>query len=259
MRSRSRRRWGLVAALPLLLAPGCGSSDAGADGIGDQRTLTVYAAASLTAAAEELAEEFEARHDGVRVQLNLAGSSDLAAQIEQGAPADVFASADAETMDALETAGLLAGEPAAFATNTLQIAVPPGNPAHVRSLPDLAGGDVAVVVCAPVVPCGRAARAVADAAGVWLSPVSEEQSVTDVLGKVSSGEADAGLVYITDVLAAGGRVEGIPIRGAAAGTNTYPAAVVRGAERPRLAERFVGLLTGPTGQRVLRDLGFGPA
>lgn len=240
-----------VALGPLLAA--CG----GAVGEGEEATLTVFAAASLTTGFERLAESFEASHDGVEVELSLAGSSDLVAQIRSGAPADVFASADEANMDKLVADDLEGSEPEVFATNTLQIAVPPGNPAGVRSLADLADEDLAVVVCAPEVPCGAAAQAAADAAGTTLAPDSEEQSVTDVLGKVTSGEADAGLVYVTDVAAAGGDVLGIDLPGAQAVVNRYPIATVAGSDQADLAQEFVDLVLSEEGQQVLADAGFG--
>ncbi|HYF73679.1 MAG TPA: molybdate ABC transporter substrate-binding protein [Nocardioides sp.] len=242
----------LLLALPLA-ACGGGSDDG-------TRTLTVYAAASLTSTFEQLAEEFEDDHPGVDVRLGFGGSADLVTQIQEGAAVDVFASADTATMDRLVEDGLAGGEPRAFATNTLEIAVPPGNPAGIADLQDLAGSGVDVVVCAPEVPCGAAARAVADRAGLALSPVSEEQSVTDVLAKVAAGEADAGLVYRTDVLAAGdgaGGVEGIELPEAATVVNTYPVVAVDGAREPELADDFVELVVGATGRRILADAGFG--
>jgi molybdate transport system substrate-binding protein len=219
-------------------------------------TLTVYAASSLTTAFEELGATFEEQHEGVEVEFSFAGSSDLVAQIQQGAPADVFASADEANMEKLVADDLAGAEPVVFATNTLRIAVPPGNPAGVASLDDLAG-DLNLVVCAPEVPCGAAAQQVAEQAGVTLRPVSEEQAVTDVLNKVASGEADAGLVYVTDVIAAGDSVEGIAFPEAESVVNTYPIVPVADAEPPDLAEDFVELVTGDEGRRVLRESGFG--
>ena len=195
----------LAAAVLALGCAACGadeSSGGGGDG-GASTTLTVYAASSLTSSFEELGEDFEQTHDGVEVQFNFAGSSDLVSQIQSGAPADVFASADEANMEKLTSDGLNGSDPELFATNTLEIAVPPDNPAGVSSLQDLTKPTLNLVICAPEVPCGAAAAAVADAAGVRLQPVSEEQSVTDVLAKVTSGEADAGLVYVTDVRSAG--------------------------------------------------------
>ena len=231
-----------------LIAAGC------SDGA-DPDVLTVYAASSLTTAFEQLAEDFEADHDGVQVRLTFGGSSDLAAQIDQGAPADVFAAADQDTMAGLADSDLVT-DPVDFAGNTLMIAVPPDNPAAVTGLADLARDDVRLVVCAPAVPCGAAAARLAEQQGVELSPVSEEQSVTDVLTKVGSAEADAGLVYVTDVAAAGDDVRGIEVPGAGTVVNTYPIATVADSERPALAQEFVDLVRGPQGQRVLRALGF---
>ena len=221
-------------------------------------SITVFAAASLTAAFTELADDFEAAHPGASVELNVAGSADLATQILEGAPADVFASADEKTMATLVEAGLAAGEPVGFATNMLEIAVPPDNPARISAFADLAGPDVKLVVCAPQVPCGAATATVAKVADVTLSPVSEEASVTDVLGKVLSGEADAGLVYVTDVIAAGEAVDGIPFAESADAVSTYPIAALTGPGSDDLADAFVTFVLGETGQSVLADAGFGP-
>ena len=242
-----------VAVLALALA-GCGSS--GARGDGGDTTLTVFAASSLKGAFEQLGKDFEADHDGVKVVFSFAGSSDLVAQIQQGADADVFASADEANMEKL-TADDLVGTPRLFATNTLMAAVPPGNPGGVENLTDLADDSLKLVVCAPEVPCGAAAVKLADAAGVHFRPVSEEQSVTDVLNKVISGEADAGLVYVTDVKAAGDKVEGIGFSEAEGVVNKYPIATVTDSKQSDLAQEFADLVTGDQGQKVLADAGFG--
>ncbi|MEG3614179.1 molybdate ABC transporter substrate-binding protein [Isoptericola haloaureus] len=222
-------------------------------------TLTVFAAASLTAAFEEIAMDFEADHPGVDVQLNLAGSSSLVAQIQQGAPADVVATADTATMDTL-VADALVDAPQAFATNTLEIAVPAGNPAGIANLQHLTDPGLNLVVCAPEVPCGAATTAVVDHAGITLQPVSEEQSVTDVLGKVTAGEADAGLVYVTDVDRADNLVEGIGFDESDAAVNTYPIATVdrtrQSTDQAALAQQFVDAVLSPDGQAVVADLGF---
>ncbi|WP_182526005.1 molybdate ABC transporter substrate-binding protein [Nocardioides dongkuii] len=242
---------GLLALLPLA---GCGE---GGDGDGE-RTLTVYAAASLTEPFEQLAEQFAATHDGVDVELSLGGSADLVTQLQEGARADVLATADTATMDRLVADGLAAGEPRTFATNTLEIAVPAGNPAGVRSLEDLDGDrGLDLVVCAPEVPCGAAALALAELGGVTLAPVSEEQSVTDVLAKVAAGEADAGLVYVTDVATAGDDVEGIAVPEAAEVINDYPVVALADSDEPALAEEFVDLVLGDTGRAALAAAGFG--
>jgi molybdate transport system substrate-binding protein len=215
-------------------AAGCGSGPQGADG-STGTTLTVYAASSLTSTFTELGKRFEASHDGVEVSFSFGGSSDLVAQIDQGAPADVFASADTATMDRAVAADAVEGDPVAFASNTLEIAVPPDNPARVTSLQDLAEPATTVVVCAPEVPCGAATQKVEEASKVDIEPVSEEQAVTDVLTKVESGEADAGLVYVTDVQAAGDEVEGVTFPESSAAVNTYPIAALKDSRNADLA------------------------
>jgi molybdate transport system substrate-binding protein len=237
---------------------GCASAG-GEDGGAEPRTLTVYAAASLTRGFEAVGERFEAEHDGVDVRLSFGGSSDLVAQIQEGAPANVFASADLANMAKLTAEGLAGQEPQSFATNTLQIAVAPDNPLGIESLADVTGKDVKLVVCAAEVPCGAAARQAAEAAGIELTPVSEEQSVTDVLAKVTSGEADAGLVYVTDVIAAAGKVLGIEFPEASAAVNTYPITTVEGSEAADLAADFVELVLSTDGQAILKESGFAPA
>jgi molybdate transport system substrate-binding protein len=244
----------MAAALPVLAdcaAPSSGASPQPAGG-----TLTVYAAASLKKTFTTLGEQFEATHPGTTVTFNFAGSSDLVAQLQQGAPADVFASADTRNMDKATADGLVSGQPVDFATNTLQIAVPPDNPAGVTSLADLAEEGVTVVLCAPEVPCGAASTRVEAAARLAIEPVSEEQSVTDVLGKVTSGEADAGLVYVTDVKAAGDAVRGIAFPESSAAVNTYPIAVLQDSRNAALAADFVELVGGPQGRAVLAAAGF---
>lgn len=240
----------LAVALLLLPLTACGEDEPG------ETTLTVYAAASLTAAFEQLAGEFEAEHDGVDVQLSFGGSSDLATQIQEGAPADVFASADTTTMDELVDDGLV-DDVWAFASNTLEIATAPDNPAGIARFQDLAEPGLQLVVCAPEVPCGAATATMAEALGVTLSPVSEEQSVTDVLAKVITGEADAGVVYRTDVIAAGDDVLGVPFPESLQVVNTYPIAPVTGSDHDASAREFVDLVTSSAGQRILADAGFG--
>jgi molybdate transport system substrate-binding protein len=238
-------------------APDAAGSANASGNASESGTLTVFAAASLKGTFTRLAGEFEARNPGVRVMLSFAGSSDLATQISQGAPADVFASADTRNMAKLSDASLISGPARNFATNVLEIAVPAGNPASISSFADLARPGVKVVVCAGQVPCGAAAEKVEKEAGTMLRPVSEESSVTDVLGKVASGEADAGLVYVTDVKSAGGKVTGIPFPEAEKAVNTYPIAAVEGSRHKELAAAFIALVTGGEGQKTLRDAGFG--
>lgn len=261
LRTRGRRLLLLPAALIAALGiSACGADGAPGDdvtGASDGGSITVFAAASLKEPFTALAEQFEDAHPGAEVTLNFAGSSDLATQLVEGAPADVFASADESTMESVRRAELPDGEPITFATNTLQLAVPPDNPAGIASLDDAARPGVKTVVCAAQVPCGAAAARLQEAADVDLAPVSEESSVTDVLGKISSGEADAGLVYVTDVRAAGETVLGIAVPEAADVVNTYPVAVLAGSQGPGTARDFVDFVVGDDGRAVLEAAGFG--
>lgn len=252
-------RFAVLVAAGLLALAGCASPDPAAAPAAEPApaTLTVFAAASLKSTFTELGRQFESAHAGTSVRFNFAGSSDLVAQLQQGAPADVFASADEKNMAKATTDGLTAAQPTLFASNTLVIAVPPGNPGAVASLADLARTDLTVVLCAPEVPCGSAAVAAERAAGIDIRPASEEASVTDVLNRVKAGEADAGLVYVTDVATAGGAVVGIAFPEADAAVNRYPIAPLSASPQGSLAQDFVDLVTGPQGQRVLADAGFG--
>lgn len=250
---RRLRAAALVGVVGLSPLAGCAS---GGDDDEGRRVLTVFAAASLSGAFTEIAADFEAATPGVSVRLSVDGSRGLADQIVGGAPADVFASADVHTMDRVASAGLLVGEPVPFATNVLTLITPPGNPAGVSGLDSSLDG-VRLVTCADGVPCGSAARELAGAAGVELRPVSEESAVTDVRGKVTSGEADAGIVYVTDALAVADAVEQIPIAGADTAATVYPIGVLDRATDPGLAQRFVDAVTGPAGREVLAAYGFG--
>lgn len=218
--------------------------------------LTVFAAASLKSTFTELGSTFEAENPGTKVNFNFAGSSDLVTQLTQGAPADVFASADEKNMTKAVDGDVVTGEPVDFATNTLTIVTPPGNPAGVTSFADLAKPDTQVVVCAPQVPCGSATERIEKATGVTLTPVSEESAVTDVLGKITSGQADAGLVYVTDAIGAGDKVTAVPFPESADAVNTYPITVLKDAANPEAAQAFVELVTGSKGQEVLAAAGF---
>lgn len=258
------RRWTTIVAGSVLVGmiAACGDGySGGSSADGDSGTaqapLTVYAAASLKSTFEEIGAEFESEYASVTVEFSFAGSSDLVSQIHSGAPADVFASADEANMAKLASDGLTGSQPAVFATNTLMIAVPPDNPADVASLQDLTDPGINLVICAPQVPCGSAAQKVAAAAGITFQPVSEEQSVTDVLAKVTSGEADAGLVYVTDVKVAGDSVEGIEFPESGAAVNRYPIATLADTENPDLAEQFVDFVRGEQGRQILADAGFG--
>lgn len=241
----------LLAVLALLLTA-CGSGSGAS-----REPLTVFAAASLTGTFTVLEGEFERAHPDVDVRLSFDGSSRLAEQIAEGAPADVFAAADEKSMATVADAGLAAGEPQVFATNTLTMAVAPGNPKGVDGLDDLRSDELVVVTCAAEDPCGRAAAAVSLEAGVRLRPASEEPDVKSVLAKVAAGEADAGLVYVTDVRAVGAKADGVEIPEAAAAVNRYPIVTLRESERGELARQFAAFVLSDAGQRVLEQAGFG--
>ncbi|TDN43654.1 molybdate transport system substrate-binding protein [Curtobacterium flaccumfaciens] len=238
-------------------ASGSASGSTASGTAGPTGSITVFAAASLQQTFTTLGKLYEAAHPGTTISFSFAGSSDLVTQIQNGAPADVFASADEANMAKLEKTDLAAGSPEDFATNVLEIAVAPGNPKHIEDLRDLTASDVQLVMCAAPVPCGAATAKVEAAAGVDLRPVSEEQSVTDVLGKVESGQADAGLVYVTDVHGADGKVDGVSFDAADDAVNTYPIGVLRDAANPSLATAFSAYVRSASGQKVLAAAGFG--
>lgn len=265
------RRTGAVTAALLgtaVLAASCGSSDNGgrastnagsaaaSSGAAVSGTITVLAASSLKASFDALATQFQKAHPGTTVKISYDGSSTLATQIAGGAPADVFASADQKNMSTVTDAGLAAGTPTLFASNTLQIAVAPGNPKKITSLADLAKSGVVTVLCAPAVPCGSASHTALDAAKVTVKPASEEQNVTAVLTKVESGDADAGLVYVTDVSSAGGKVLGVNFPEASKAVNHYPIAALKTAPNAAGAKAFLALVLGPDGQKTLAGFGF---
>ncbi len=225
---------------------------------GADRTIVVFAAASLTGAFTEIGQRFEAEHPDTTVTFNFAGSSALATQLAEGAPADVFAAADEATMAKLAATGGVAGSPTVFATNELAIIVAPGNPKAVRSLADLARPGLLVVLAAPQVPAGTYTQQALGRAGVTLAPVSRENDVKAVAAKVVSGEADAGIVYRTDVEAAGGRAAGVAIPATFNVTARYPIAVTTHAPDPDDAAAFVAIVAGPVGQDILARAGFGP-
>lgn len=250
-----------VAGLAVLAVSACGggsNTGAGASSAAPPaRTLTVFAAASLKETFTAIEKRFETDNPGIDVQVNYAGSSDLAQQIVNGAPADVFAAASDATMKTVTDAGLTAAPPAVFATNVLQIATAPGNPKAVVGFADLARPDLEVVVCAPQVPCGAAEQELVKSTGVAITPVSEEPDVKSVLSKVSSGNADAGLVYVTDVTAAGGTVQGVSFPEAASAATNYPIAVTTDAAQRELAQKWVDAVTGDVGRKALEAAGFG--
>ncbi|WP_206785252.1 molybdate ABC transporter substrate-binding protein [Amycolatopsis sp. MtRt-6] len=221
-------------------------------------TLTVFAAASLTESFTALGKAFEAKHPGVTVKFSFAGSSTLVQQLTNGAKADVFAAADQATMDKAAEDGVVDGQPAVFATNKLAIAVAPGNPKNIRTFADLNKAGLNVITCAPQVPCGAATKKVETATGVTLKPKSEEQDVKQVLNKVASGDADAGLVYVTDTTSAAGKVDKVDFPQAAQAINSYPIVAVKGGQAD-LARQFEEFVLGAEGKTELTKAGFGPA
>lgn len=244
---------GGVSAMLLAVLVGCGPKPpATASG-----KVAVFAAASLKPAFTQIGERFKAENPGAGVDFEFAGSSELATQLTQGATGDVFASADTAQMDTVAKAGLLAGNAINFASNTLVIVTAPGNPKNVASFADLARPGLGVVICQKPVPCGAATQRLEDRTGVRLNPVSEELSVTDVLNKVTTGQADAGLVYVTDAHSAGNKVATVSFPEAAGAVNVYPIAVLKNAPHPALAQKFVALITGDTGRNALAQAGFG--
>ncbi len=238
----------LAAATLLATVPVAACSDEP-----DRAEVTVLAAASLTDVLTELAESFEAEHEGVDVVLSLGSSTDLAEQAADGAPGDVLATADEVSMAVAEDAGA-ATDPRPFAENVLVIVTPPDDPAGVAGLDDLAG--TAWVRCADEAPCGRVALAVLDAAGVDAEPASLEEDVRATLDKVVAGEADAALVYATDAAAAGGAVATVEIPEAAERPTSYVISPLSQAGDGDLAEAFADLVLSDAGRRVLRDAGF---
>jgi molybdate transport system substrate-binding protein len=251
-RSRIRSLAAAAAAAALLLGA-CGGDGPGG-GRAAPAELRVFAAASLTAPFEELGQRFRAA-EGTAVTFNFAGSQALATQLRQGAPADVFASADVPNMDKVRD---LVGDPQVFASNLLQIVVERGNPRGVGGLADLAAGDLKVVLAAEEVPAGRYARQVLDRVGVEVRPVSLEDNVKSVVTKVALGEADAGIVYVTDVTAGGDRVQGVDIPTGQNLTATYPIATVRASPAQERARAFVDLVRSAEGRQVLERHGFLP-
>jgi molybdate transport system substrate-binding protein len=250
-----------AAAVLLLTACGASSDDdatspGSASGGNLSGTVTVFAAASLTDVFGELGNRLTAANPELEVRFNFAGSSALATQIAQGAPADVFASANRTQMDVVTDAGLEAADPTVFTENLLEIAVPAGNPGDVTGLADFANPDLTLAICAPDVPCGVAATEVFDAAGITAAPDTEEEDVRAALTKVQLGEVDAALVYASDVRSAASGVEGIEFPEAEEAVNEYPICVLADAPDPGAAQAFVDLVLSDEGQAVLADAGF---
>ena len=248
--SAHSRRLAALAAVVLLTACGAPAADEPAG-----ETLTVYAAASLTDVFDRLGGQFREEHPGIDLSIGYGSSSGSARAIIEGAPIDVFASADEVQMQVVTDAGL-APDPVVFTANVLTIAVPEGNPARVTGLGDFARDDLALAVCAPEVPCGAAAERLFELAGVTAAPDTYEEDVRSALNKVELGEVDAALVYATDVRALPGSVDGIDLPEAEQVVNRYPIAVVSGARNPEAAQAFVDLVLSEDGRRALADHGF---
>jgi molybdate transport system substrate-binding protein len=241
-----------------VLAVGCNAAAVDDDRAGDGPSgeLVVFAAASLTEAVDALAVAFTAANPEVVVTRNLAGSQTLASQLVEGAPADVFASANTTQMDAVAASVELAGAPATFTANRLAIVVEPGNPLGIEGLGDLADDGLLVVLPAQEVPAGRYAREALDAAGVTVNPVLLERDVRAALSKVALGEADASIVYTSDLVAAGDRVAGVAIPAEDNITATYPIARLADAPNPVAADAFVAFVLSEPGQAILAEHGF---
>ncbi|MGK4584183.1 molybdate ABC transporter substrate-binding protein [Kitasatospora sp. HPMI-4] len=265
------RRTAISAVAALALAAGlsaCGSGTSGSTSGKDSSssapssgakvsgTVTVFAAASLQGTFTDLGKKFEAAHPGTTVKFNFGGSSALAQSIVSGAPADVFAAASPATMKTVTDAKDAAGDPAVFVRNTLEIAVPKGNPKHISSLKDLAGSGMKVALCAKQVPCGSAALTALKAGGVDLTPVTLEQDVKAALTKVELGEVDASLVYRTDVRADAGKIDGVDFPEAAKAVNDYPIAALAKAPNAGGAAAFVAYVQSAEAKQVLTAAGF---
>ena len=258
------RRFAAVAAgLAACAVAGCSSSGSGSPGSSaspasaksSSGSITVFAASSLTGAFTQIAQQFEAAHPGVKVTFSFGPSSGLATQIVNGAPADVFASASPATMQQVVSAGD-ASSPVNFVSNVMEVAVPPGNPGHVKALKDLAKSSVKVALCQPQVPCGVTAAKVFGNAGIKVNPTTLEPDVKSVLTKVELGDVDAGMVYVTDVMAAGSKVKGVPIPAGVNASTTYPIAAISKSAHKSTAQAFVAYVLSPAGQKVLSAAGF---
>jgi molybdate transport system substrate-binding protein len=231
-------------------APATSSSPAAQAG-----TITVFAASSLKDTFTQLGKQFETAHPGDTVKFNFGASSALATQINSGAPADVFASAAPKNMDQVVTPGN-ASNPQDFAKNTAEVAVPPSNPAKVTSVNDLAKSSVKTALCQPQVPCGVVAGQVFKNAKITVKPVTLQPDVKSVLTQVELGNVDAGVVYVTDVMAAGSKVKGVTIPASENASTLYPIAALAHSKEPSIAKAFVAYVLSPTGEQVLKAAGF---
>ncbi|MEU5637732.1 molybdate ABC transporter substrate-binding protein [Streptomyces rishiriensis] len=256
-----------VSAAALLALSACSSSDDSSSTKSDSSasassspklsgTVTVFAAASLKESFTTLGKEFEKAHPGTEVTFNFSGSDTLAASITGGAPADVFASASPKTMAIVTDKKDAVGTPATFVRNQLEIATLPGNPDKISSLKDLTGSGLKVVLCDRKVPCGAAAQKALDAGKLKLTPVSYEEDVKSALNKVVLKEADAAVVYKTDVKASGSKVEGVEFPESASAVNAYPITLLKDAPNAEAAKAFIALVQSDEGQKVLTEAGF---
>jgi molybdate transport system substrate-binding protein len=243
----------LPALLVLVVVAACGGTSSTSNGPA-HTTLTVFAAASLQPAFDKIGKQLETNQN-ISTTFSYAGTQTLTGQLTQGAQADVFASADTAHMDAVGTAGLLRGSPAIFAHNRLEIAVAKGNPKGIRTLADLARPGLVVVLADPSVPAGKYAQQALAKAGVTVHPVSLEQQVTGVLTKVVLGDADAGIVYVSDVVTSG-QVDGVQIPDAQNVIATYPIAVLKSTQNQPGAAAFVDFVLSTDGQAILLKAGF---
>jgi molybdate transport system substrate-binding protein len=242
----------LAAGLASIFGAGCG----GGSGASSTNSIVVFAASSLTEAFNEVGEAFIAQHPDATVTFNFAGSSELVAQLVQGAPADVLASADDLTMARLVDAGENLIEPIVVARNTFQIIVERGNPKGIADLTDLANPDLVVVMCADTVPCGKGAATLLSNAGASVTARSLEDRAKGVVTKVTTGEADAGIVFVTDVIAAGNSADGVVIPASVNVITDYPIVVTRSTSNPTTAQAFVDFVASAAGQTILASFGF---
>jgi molybdate transport system substrate-binding protein len=252
------RRFAVIAAvLAAAAAAGCSSSTSSpsAGSSPSTGTITVFAAASLTESFTQLGKQFEAAHPGDTVKFSFGPSSGLATQITSGAPADVFASAAPGNMDDVVNAGD-ASSPQNFAKNTMEVATPPDNPGNVNSVNDLAKKSVKVALCQPQVPCGVVAAEVFKNAGITVKPVTLQPDVKSVLTQVETGNVDAGMVYVTDVQAAGSKVNGVTIPASDNASTLYPIATINSSKHKSIAQVFMNYVLSPAGQQVLKAAGF---
>ncbi|QOV33423.1 molybdate ABC transporter substrate-binding protein [Streptomyces ferrugineus] len=250
---------GAAALLGLSACSPSGSesaTDSGSASGGLSGQVTVFAAASLKESFTKLGKVFEKEHPGTEVTLSFGGSDALAAGITGGAPADVFASASPRTMKVVTDAGAASGTPVTFVRNRLEIATLPGNPGKIASLKDLTDSGLKVVLCDRTVPCGAAAQKALDASGLKLTPVSYEEDVKSALNKVVLKEADAAVVYRTDVQAAGDKVAGVEFPESADAVNDYPITVLKESQNAGAAKAFVSLVRSAEGRQVLAESGF---